>query len=388
MNIYPFRFFIGEEKRGDALKFVAQLKTTDIFKKARMDVYVPRADTSRVIVCLGQKHTILRGKITKWGAKHIAKVQARLFSYYRYFNQKWEVASFGAEGVIAREKGSAYKYHDDLLREHLEDREEKELEAADEAVSIETVERILKRLAVEWWRKMKLFGQDLEHGEQEIAPFAAVVNGLRLYNYVAEHVLFYPIEGEGAYKKVSDGVRASEAEMIKMRQTDFHLKAALEKQGKGLTQEEYDAMIKYNRLSQDFNRAITSTYREEASLALALEKFEEEAAGAARMSGVGVGEGEKEGAASLRYALEATSTGSALGEEATSATASVLVFTMGIGHRSNYMRLVPRYLKYKDAAFVLITPPELWWWKHVVGIVVKLLIVVGLAGVAGWYFWW
>lgn len=347
MNIYPFRFLIGDEKSGAALKLINQLKTAETFKHARFDVFVPRAATGKVIICLGQKHTVHQGKITKWGAKSIAKVQARLFEYYRYFHHKWNVHSFGAEGSIANGKGSKFRYHDELLEEALLTKEIEQLKAEDEAVHLDTVTKILKRLAIEWYRKMKIFGHDLNYGQREIAPYAAAVNGLRLYNYLAENVSFYPIEGESAYMQVSAGVKKNQDEMIRM-ESDLNYRSARSKKGKNLTQAEYDAMVKYNGLARDFNKAIKSNYREKASLALALENL---------------------GHGDVAFKVDKL---------------ALTVFTMGIGHRTNYKWLAPRYLKTADAAFVLITAPELWWWKHVVGLAFKILLLTGI-GVALFY---
>lgn len=350
MNIYPFRIFISEEKSGAALKLINQLKTAETFKHARFDAFVPRAATGKVIICLGQKHTVHQGKITKWGAKSIAKVQARLFEYYRYFHHKWNVYSFGAEGAIANGKGSKFRYHDELLEKALLPKEIEQLKAEDEAVHLDTVTKILKRLAIEWYRKMKIFGHDLTCGQEEIAPYAAAVNGLRLYNYLAENVSFYPIEGESAYMQVSAGVKKNQDEMIRM-ESDLNYRSARSKKGKNLTQAEYDAMVKYNGLARDFNKAIKSNYREKASLALALEN--------------------------LGHGSEASKVDKL----------ALTVFTMGIGHRTNYKWLVPRYLKTADSAFVLITAPELWWWKHVVGLAIKVFVFSAVLGGAWWYFY-
>lgn len=341
---------MSDEKRGPALKFIEQLKTAETFKHARFDVFVPNAGTSKVIVCLGQKHTVHRGKVTNWGAKSIAKVQARLFEYYRYFHHKWHVVSFGAEGAIANGKGSRFRYHDDFLDKVLLPKEMQSIKAEDEALGSDTVARILKRLALEWCRKMKVYGQDLQYGEQEIAPYASAVNGLRLYTYVADEVTFYPIEGESAYSQVSAGVRKNQEEMMKMEK-DMHYRSARSKKGKGLTKEEYDAMTKYGELVRAFNKAIKSNYREKASLALALENLH-----------VGASDASPE-----EFGLT--------------------VFTMGIGHRTNYKWLAPRFLKTPNTAFVLITAPELWWWKHVVGLFFKILMLLALVGGGIWYFY-
>ena len=186
---------------------------------------------------------------------------------------------------------------------------------------------------------MKIYGHDLTHGQREIAPYATAVNGLRMYSYLAEDVVYFPIEGESAYQYVSRGVRKNQEAMIKMEKNRY-LKSAREKKGKKLTQEEYDALVKYNKLVKAFNKAIKSNYREEASLALSLERLQD---------------------------------------------TNITVFTMGIGHRTNYKWLAPRYLKRKNVAFILITAPELWWWKHMVGWVFKFMLLIGV-GIGGWYF--
>ena len=307
-------------------------------------MFVPKASTNKVIVCLGQKHTVHRGKISKWGAKNIAKVQARLFEYYRFFHHKFKVTEFGAEGAIANGKGSKYRYHDAFLEKALLPKEKQKLKAEDEAVHLDTISKIMKRLSVEWQRKMKIFGHDLTHGQAEIAPYAAAVNGLRMYSYLAEDVVYFPIEGEGAYKHVSSGVKRNQEAMIRMEKNRYY-KSARNKKGKGLTKEEYNAMIEYNKLVKAFNKAIKSNYREEASLALALENLGES----------GVDE---------------------LG---------LTVFTMGIGHRTNYKWLAPRYLKRRNTAFVLITAPELWWWKHVVGLVFRVFAILAVVGSVAYY---
>lgn len=347
MNIYRFRKFIKSENFGPALRFVDVLKKTDTFSKARFDVYIPRVATSKVIVCLGQKHTVLRGHITRWGAKHIAKVQARLFSYYRYFHQKWKVDSFGAEGVIANGVGNKFRYGDEFLNMALTDKELAVLKAEDEAVGIGLITAILKRLSLEWYRKMKIYGHDLAYGQKEIAPFASAVNGLRLYSFLAENVHFYPIEGEAAYNKVASEVERTQSEMIALEKTMDFRNAKL-KRGKDLSEAEYNAAMKYNELSKQFTVALKSHFREKASFELAMQNLQSI-------------EGELEN-------LEFT------------------VFTMGIGHRSNYKWLAPRYLKDPDVAFVLITPPELWWWGHIVSIFAWVVVLGSIGFLAGWYF--
>ncbi|MBT6069253.1 hypothetical protein HOG48_05875 [Candidatus Peregrinibacteria bacterium] len=120
------------------------------------------------------------------------------------------------------------------------------------------------------------------------------------------------------------------------------------KKGKGLNNEEYEVLKSYNEHVKAFNKAIKSNYREKASFALSLKQL-----------GVSGGIG-PEGFA-------------------------VTVFTMGIGHRTNYKWLAPRYLKRENVAFVLITAPELWWWKHITGWGLKVSALVAVLAGIGWW---
>ena len=102
---------------------------------------------------------------------------------------------------------------------------------------------------------------------------------------------------------------------------------------------ELEAVKQYNALVKEFNAVIGSDVREQATLEI-------------------------------------------LGKK--SLSSHLVVFTMGVGHRKNYLKLVDVYLKDSKTAFLFITPPELLTnWLLLLGL--PLLILLGLL-LFGYYF--
>ena len=105
--------------------------------------------------------------------------------------------------------------------------------------------------------------------------------------------------------------------------------------GKVKTEKEVTLLKQYNTLVKAFNASIGGNLREQATLALLKEKAEHK---------------------------------------------PLVVFTMGIGHRRNYLSLINHFFKGTRTAFVIITPPALLLNGWIVfGVPVLVLVIVFLA---------
>jgi hypothetical protein len=128
----------------------------------------------------------------------------------------------------------------------------------------------------------------------------------------------YPVEGERAYQQVLEGISALGRQIEKLEQTE-EMKAFRSRRGKVKNQKEAQMVLTYNSLVHEFNHLIGSDIRERATFEILRQKVKEE---------------------------------------------PVVIFTMGIGHRKNYLTLVKEYFGESSTAFIFVTPSELrinWW---------------------------
>lgn len=290
-----------------------QLKKSEVFKGARFDVFLPKGEAKKMVVILGQVHTVWRGKIGNRERNSVVRCQERLYRYYGYFSEVFGLKSFGSEGMY---EGLETSFQDQrsfqLYREV-----EKKVGA----------ENILSELGRRWHEAL-LAKKD----EEALKLFATAVCGQTLFQYFQQgKVVSYPIEGEAAYQYVLLGVNHL-GERIRKLEDSPEFRAVRQRGGKIKDEKEAEKVRQYNALVREFNAVIGSDLRERATLSLLRERLLHE---------------------------------------------DLVVLTMGVGHRENYRRLARDFCETHQAVFVFVTPPELlvsWWWM--IGIPVLILLAL------------
>lgn len=323
MNLSFFSKFSKHRKSNRILQLIDHLKKHPIFRGARVDIYTPTVVPETIVILLGQVHTVWKGKIGNRERKKIVNCQARLCSYYAYFKQFHDVKQFGGEGIYEgletsfADRASFHLYHQIEKKINIE-----------HPIPIEklasTARQMLKELGDDW-HKALLNKSDLKR----IQLLAAAVSGLTVFNYLNnEKTKVYAVEGEKAYQKILRGVNHL-AERIEKLEKSYEMRVVRQQGGKAKTEKQGEVVKQYNTLVKEFNAVIGSDLRERATLELMKEKTNDH---------------------------------------------RIVVFTMGVGHRKNYLNLADEYLKGGKTAFLFLTPPELLpnWWM-IIGIPVLVI---------------
>lgn len=334
MNISFFSRFSKTRKTNAVFKVIDDMRKSPVFKRARLDFYAPNTHPKQLVIVLGQMHTVWKGKkIGNRERKKIVSCQALLCQYYAYFYQFHQVQRFGGEGLYeGLDLSYSQKISDQLYREI------EKLLGLDHPVAADRLADVSKKVLMDLGRRWheSLRSSDIKRVQQ----LAAAVSGQTLFHYLSDgKAQAYPIEGEKAYQHVLVGISHLGDQIAKMEQNpDFRY--VRQRGGKIKTEEEAQAVGQYNVLVKEFNRLIGSDVRERATFDLLKEKAQEDA---------------------------------------------VLVFTMGIAHRKNYLKIVDEMLKDTEMAFVFVTPQVLlvnWWLR--IGVPVLILFgLIWLNGVLG-----
>ncbi|MDP3976311.1 MAG: hypothetical protein Q8P95_05355 [bacterium] len=320
------------KSNNEVLRWIRQMKKSPVFKRARFDVYSPSLNPQRLVILLGQMHTVWKGKIGDRERKKIVGCQARLCSYYAFLRQTHGLTEFGGEGMYEGLDVEAMHLTCAPLYKEMEKRLGLPEQVAVEELA-RTAGKILWELGKEWQRELRL-----QRNVPRIQLYAAAVSGQTLFHFLCEgDVRVYGIEGEQAYQHVLENINHLGEQMRKLEDT-YEMRIVKQQGGRARDEKQVETVKQYNALVKEFNRVIGSDIRERATMEILLEK---------------------------------------------SQTAPLVVFTMGVGHRKNYLQLVNEYFKDSSTAFVFVTPPELLvnWW---VAIGVPLLILIGVVIANGW----
>lgn len=298
-----------------------KLKRSQVFKGARVDVYSATSKPKSVIILLGQVHTVWRGSISNRQRRQIVNCQARLLSYYQYLVENHQVKRFGGEGVY---EGIDTSYSEQLIFPlYLECEKILNLQHA-KLDHYSSALQIFSSLGKQWQEALRF-----KHSQKQIQQLAAAISGQSLLNYFRKGDLeTYPVEHQKAYQRVLHGVNQLGQEIQKLQATQ-EIRFVVQRGGKASNAKEAQAVRQLNALITQHNKLLSSDIRERATLALLLEEVQK---------------------------------------------SSPVVFTMGIGHRRNYLKLCSQLLKDEAVAFLLITPPELRFsWLFKVGLPLLLL---------------
>jgi hypothetical protein len=301
------------KKMNHAVQTIDAIKKHPVFKRSRIDHFLPGQAPENLVILLGQVHTVWKGRIGNRERKLIVRCQARLCSYYAYFERFLGVRKFGGEGIY---EGLNTSFHDaknfQLYRE-LEKKMRIQHPVSLENISDEA-EKILHELGKEWHREL-LSQSDIK----KIQLYSSAVSGQSLFNYLRDgRIEMYPIEGEKEYQRVLEGVNIL-GRQIEQLENSEEIKMVRARGGKVKTEEEAEKVRSLNSIVKEFNRVIGSDIREKATFEILRQKVESE---------------------------------------------PVVIFTMGVGHRKNYLSLLKKNFGESATAFVFITPPELlinWW---------------------------
>ncbi len=327
MNISFFSRFSKTRKSNAVLKVIDAMKESKVFKGARLDVYSANVRPKKLVIVLGQMHTVWKGnKISNKDRKDIVECQTRLCQYYAYFYQYHQVKAFGGEGIYEGMDASYSQQMSSLLYQKIEENLSIAHPVAPEHLA-EVAEKILDALGKRWHDSLR--GEELKLVQQ----FAAAVSGQSLFHYLSDgNAQAYPIEGEAAYQHVLQGISHLGDQIAALEQKPS-FRYVKQRGGKIKTEDEAQAVLQYNALVKEFNRLIGSDIRERATFELLKERSQRD---------------------------------------------PLLVYTMGIAHRKNYLNIVDDMLRDTDIAFVFVTPPELrvnLWLRIGIPIVVLGMLI-------------
>jgi hypothetical protein len=327
MNISFLTRFAKTRKTNAVLKVIDAMRESKVFKRARLDVYSSNTRPKQLVIVLGQMHTVWKGnKIANKDRKKIVECQTRLCQYYAYYYQYHQVQSFGGEGIY---EGMDTHYSQQISAV-LYEKIEQDLSIAHPVAAEhlgEVAQKVLMQLGKQWHESLR------GEGLKKVQQLAAAVSGQTLFHYLSDgKAQSYPIEGEKAYQHVLGGISHLGDQIVALEQKPA-FRYVKQRGGKVKTEEEAQAVRQYNALVKEFNRLIGSDIRERATFELLKEKAQEN---------------------------------------------SLLIFTMGIAHRKNYLNIVDDMLKETDIAFVFVTPPELlvnWWVRIGVPLVILGVLI-------------
>lgn len=326
MNLWFLSRFSRASSSNAIMKMIREMRSHSVFKRARFDVYSGTLKPKKMVVLLGQVHTVWKGKIGNRERNMIVRCQARLCSYYAFFEGVYDVRSFGGEGIY---EGLNTSFHDQFsfqLYQQQLDRLEISL-PVDIRNLPEVSTRILNGLAHEWHDQLRR-----QTSLERIQQLAGAVSGQSLFQFLnGRKVEVFPVEGQQAYRKVLMAINALGAQIEKLESTES-FRYVKQRGGNIKTEKEAQVIQQYNALVKEFNHMIGSDIRERATFEILKERAEQE---------------------------------------------RVVVFTMGVGHRSRYLQLANEYFSDQEIAFVFITPPELLpRWKVIIGVPLLVLITL------------
>lgn len=328
MNYYRFRHFIPKERFAGSFHFIRWLRTRPPFRWAHFDILIQSPKNQKTILCFAQIHTVNRGKVTAYMAKRIARVQARLFTFFKFLLDQKIVQSFGVEGITDSYGQNDLRFDNRSLAAGLKTRDIKTLQTRENPYKL--VKKIFIKLSKQWQKHLTKYPND----PSKVAQYSSKINAMRMLNFLDPNFRIYPIEGEKEFRFITQNMEQHHNRIHELEQ-DTNFISAAEKSFRGLTGPEMIAVNLLNSEIKKLNNLLEAPIREEAQLQLALRKLEQ---------------------------------------------SEVTAFVMGVGHRDNLLQAAKKILRHKDTSFVLITPQELWLWKSAVWWMKRILLVISLIG--------
>lgn len=318
---YNHRVFSFVRTSGPALTVVHALQGRHALRGGKIEIYGDRTAT-RLIIGIGQMHPVLRGKFWGFQSRKIAKVQAWIFGVCEEMVLKG-VCTFGQEGYSAP-AGTIARIDQTLLQKW-----------GERISSSADVPSFLQRMG-RAWRRALMKGEITNAHE-----YALALNALSVLQVLYPRVSIFPIEEKEVHQRMGAQLDALHAQMehVELSPAFAHAKS---KQGRGLTQEEYAAVQRFNALAQLFQETLSHPLRDEAIFSLV-----------------------------VRHAD----------------TLPITVFVLGQAHKAAQRAQARAHLP-SDCLCVWITPPQLWMWQSIlrsvglgvaVALMMWMLIIVRLS---------
>ncbi len=327
MNVYKFRLLLSKKGWGKSYNLLRTLKGSNIFKKSFIEVYIPHKNCDKTIIALGQMHTVLKGDISRWSAKKIAKTQARLYFYYKYFYENLSIRFLGEEGVTEQHTAGYFRYNLNALKECIPETEMNLIRQGQ--TDFKLIKKILVNLSLKWQKMIKILPPE------KVAGYANNVSGSMLYSLENKDIYFYAIEGEKEYRFVLNKITGLQTEVETLKRSSVYNNAK-RKGFKNLDKEEYNTVILINNKIKTFNNILSSSLRDEATLSALSHKIKD---------------------------------------------INPIIYTIGMAHKKNLFKLAKK--KLNNISLIMIIPPELWFWQHIISLTKKivflLLILICLA---------
>jgi hypothetical protein len=301
-------------------QFVQNLRSARAFRHARIEKRGKIQGSSRLIIGIGQQHGVGHGRFERFQARRIARVQAWIFEACRWFSSQG-VHAFGQEGLSRPGKEAFYgRLPPEALSE------------LQEAIRHpEGIRRYLRKTSLQWRKALR------RGDAREVRRTLEGLNALNLLQALHAHVVVFPIEQRDVHGPLAQQITQLQTEIDAIERTKAY-QSASSKRGKGLTQPEYDAIVRRNAVIAKYNGVLNHDVRNEAI-------FEEVLHEAQR--------------------------------------SDITVFVLGQGHRSAILRLAQEHLPSR-MFFLWITPSPLW--KPVLVRRIAYCIVAIVIGYALWRF--
>jgi len=247
---------LGRHK-GPAWEFMRLLRKSKPCKGSQFKYRATGKQPDRVVIGIGQIHPVLKGHFVGRYAKQIARAQAAVFTVCHYLYKKGGITSFGQEGFSVTAGRAVEKRIDaDVIQDLMKD-----------VYGHKGPKKILLKLSKKWRKALR------KKDQEEVIRTATALNALTLLQAVEEKVTVFPIESREVHSAISDELNALHDETEKIR-TSAAFQSARKKNGKELTKEEYDAVMKHNKLAKQFETLIRSAKRDEAILSNVLQYSE------------------------------------------------------------------------------------------------------------------
>ncbi len=308
---------------------LSRLRRQRVFPGARIDAVCVSRDIRHVIIGIGQMHPVQQGRFGWMKARMIGSVQAWIYRACDKLSTLEHVDTFGQEGFSAAAGLRRARIVDELLREVA-----REVRSAG-------AEQFLAKTASHWRTALR------RGKTADVAMESTKLSGLVVLQSLNPRVAVFPIEDERIHGAIGDTIRQLHREIDHLESSDA-FRSARAKDGKNLSQAEYDAAVRFAALIKAYNKALASPQRDRAIFQAVLDQAQHQR----KLTG--------------------------------SASAIVATFILGQAHRAGFLRLAKRHVP-ADTLCMWVTPSPLLFFIRLRQAVLWIAGVI-LAGLLFWAF--